>query len=195
MAARRGAPALAFGVLLAASAEARPLTLEGLTFSDELGGVELLDGWGRGTLEEPFVIVERITAPGPAIVIVRGISKRFGNRIRSHHEVGFALTKVVHNATGEPWSMFDVELRELLDRSSPFGDGLSFGQSSLAGRPFGSDRYAEHHDVEEPYDGLAFQDGLVRPGESVRFSFVVTDTTPTGEIYLLQRRDSPLALR
>lgn len=195
MVAPRRAPALVLGVLLAASAEARPLTLDGLTFSDELGGVELLDGWGRGTLDEPFVLVERITGQGAAILIVRGMSAGLGNRIRSHHETGFALTKIVHNETGQPWTMFDLELRERLDRPSPFDDGLSFGQASVAGRPFGSDRFSEHHDVEEPYDGLSFQDGLVLPGESVSLSFVVTDTTPTDEIYLLQRRDSPLAMR
>lgn len=187
--------AVALSALVAAGAGAKPLTLEGLTFSDELGGVELLDGWGRGTLDEPFVLVERITGHGPAILIVRGMSAGLGNRIRSHHESGFALTKIVRNATGQPWTMFDLELRELLDRPSPFGDGLSFGQSSLAGRPFGSDRFEEYHDVEEPYDGLSFHGGVVEPGESVSFSFVVTDTTPTDEIYLLQRRDSPLAMR
>jgi hypothetical protein len=172
----------------------KELVLGGLTFSDELGGVELLDGWGRGTLDDPFVLVEEITGIGPATLIVRGMSWRFGNRIRSHHEVGFALTKIVHNATELPWSLFNLELREFQDQPSPFGDGLSFGQATQAGRPFDSDRFAEVRDIEEPYDGLSFYGGMVQPGERVAFRFVVTDTTPRYEFFLLQRRDSPLAV-
>lgn len=177
----------------ATSAHAKQLVLGGLTFSDELAGVEILDGWGSGTLEDPFVLVETITGIGPATLIVRGMSWRFGNRIRSHHEVGFALTKIVHNRTELPWPIFNLELREHRDEASPFGDGLSFGQATEAGRPFVSDRFDAARDVEEPYDGLSFHDGMIQPGEVVTLSFVVTDTTPKYEFYLLQRRDSPLA--
>lgn len=179
---------------LAALAEARPITLEGLTFSDELGGVELLDGWGTGTIEDPFVLVEAITGVGPATLIVRGSTWRFGNRIRSHHEIGFALTKIVQNRTELPWPVFNLELREFQDQSSPFGDGLSFGQATEAGRPFTSDRFVMNEDIGEPYDGLSFYDGLIMPGDQVALSFVVTDTTPKWEFFLMQRRDSPLAM-
>jgi len=173
----------------------KELVLDGLTFSDELGGVELLDGWGRGTLDDPFVLVEEITGIGPATLVIRGMSWRFGNRIRSHHEVGFALTKIVHNGTELPWPLFNLELREIRDQHSPFGDGLSFGQATKAGRPFDSDGFAEVRDIEEPYDGLSFYDGMIQPGERAVFRFVVTDTTPRYEFFLLQRRDSPLAVR
>ncbi len=193
--ARRCAWAFGLGLALASPALAEPLVLEGITFSDELGGVELLDGWGRGTLDDPFVLVEEITGDGPAILTVRDISWRFGNRIRSQHEIGFALTKIVRNATAVPWALFHLELREFLDRSSPFGDGLSFGQATAAGRPFSSDRFAAVQDVQEPYDGLSFYDGIVGPGEEVTVSFVITDSTPTYQIFLLQRRDSPIAMR
>lgn len=178
---------------VAASAGAEPVSLGGLTFSDELGGVVITEGWGSGTLDDPFVLVEEITADGPAILVIRGMTHRFGNRIRSHHEVGFALTKVVLNGTGQPWSLFDLELREFLDRSSPFGDGLSFGQATNSGRPFGSDGFAESIETREPYDGVEFYDGLIAPGETVAVSVVITDTTPRWEFYLLQKRDSPLA--
>ena len=186
--------ALVVGLALAAgSAGSEPITLDGLTFSDELGGVRLERGWGSGSLDDPFVLVEEITSDGPAILIVRGMTHRFGNRIRSHHEVGFALTKLVRNGTGQAWSLFNLELRELFDHPSPFGDGLSFGQASDAGRPFASDRFAETIETTEPFDGLQFVDGVVEPGETVALSFVVTDTTPRWEFYLLQKRDSPLA--
>jgi hypothetical protein len=172
---------------------AAPLTLDGLTFSDELGGVEIVEGWGTGTLDDPFVLVEEINESGPAVLVVRGMRHQFGNRIRSHHEVGFALTKIVRNRTEQAWSLFNLELREFIDYPSPFGDGLSFGQASEAGRPFFSDRFAESVDTREPYDGVAFFNGGVDPGETVVLSVVVTDTTPRWEFFLLQKRDSPLA--
>ncbi len=184
---------LALAGMLAPGLQAAPVTLEGLTFSDELGGVEIVKGWGTGTLDDPFVLVEEITEPGPAILVVRGMRHQFGNRIRSHHEVGFALTKIVRNGTEQAWSLFNLELREFLDRPSPFGDGLSFGQASEAGRPFRSDRFADIIETREPYDGVAFFNGGVDPGETVMVSVVVTDTTPRWQFYLLQKRDSPLA--
>ena len=185
--------ALMVGLGFAVAAGAEPITLGGLTFSDELGGVRLVQGWGSGSLDDPFVLVEEITSEGPAILIVRGMSHRFGNRIRSHHEVGFALTKLVRNGTNQSWSLFNLELREFFDHPSPFGDGLSFGQASDAGRPFRSDGFAESLETREPFDGVQFFDGLVAPGETVALSVVITDTTPRWEFYLLQKRDSPLA--
>jgi hypothetical protein len=184
---------LAVGIGWSLPALAEPMSLDGLTFSDELGGFEIVGGSGSGSLEDPFVLVEEITADGPAILTIRGMTHRFGNRIRSHHEVGFALTKVVRNRTKQPWSLFNLELREFLDRTSPFGDGLSFGQASEAGRPFRSDRFGETLETTEPFDGVQFFGGVVEPGETVAVSVVVTDTTPRWEFYLLQSEDSPLA--
>jgi hypothetical protein len=187
--------ALAVGMGCGPPAVADPVSLQGLTFSDELGGMRIVEARGRGSLDDPFVLVEDITSDGPAILTIRGMTHRFGNRIRSHHEVGFALIKVVRNRTTQPWSMFNLELREFLDYHSPFGDGLSFGQASDAGRPFRSDRFAESVETREPYDGVQFVDGLVAPGESATVSVVVTDTTPRWEFFLLQTQDSPLAGR
>ena len=194
---RPWARALALAALMGwgLPAVADPVSLQGLTFSDELGGLEIVEASGRGSLEDPFVLVEDLTADGPAILTIRGMSHRFGNRIRSHHEIGFALIKIVRNRTKQPWTVFNLELREFLDYHSPFGDGLSFGQASDAGRPFRSDRFAESIETREPYDGVQFVDGLVPPGESATLSVVVTDTTPRWEFYLLQTQDSPLAGR
>jgi hypothetical protein len=189
--------ALALAALMGCGlpALADPVSLQGLTFSDESGGLRIVEARGRGSLEDPFVLVEEITSDGPAILTIRGMSHRFGNRIRSHHEIGFALVKVVRNRTAQPWTMFNLELREFLDSHSPFGDGLSFGQASEAGRPFRSDRFAESVETREPYDGVQFVDGLVAPGETATVSVVVTDTTPRWEFFLLQTQDSPLARR
>jgi hypothetical protein len=185
--------ALAVGVGCSLAALAEPVSLDGLTFSDELGGFDIVHASGNGSLEDPFVLVENITGDGPAILTIRGMTHRFGNRIRSHHDVGFALTKIVRNRTKRPWSLFNLELREFLDRASPFGDGLSFGQASEAGRPFRSDRFTEVLETTEPFDGVQFFGGLVQPGESVAVSVVITDTTPAWTFYLLQTEDSPLA--
>ena len=112
---------------------------------------------------------------------------------------GFAVAPAIVRARGAgqlgglPGFSTTLELRELFDHPSPFGDGLSFGQASEAGRPFRSDGFAETLETREPFDGVQFFDGLIAPGETVALSVVVTDTTPRWEFYLLQKRDSPLA--
>ena len=174
-------------------AGAGSITLGGITFSDEHNGITLLDGWGSGTTDDPFVLVEEITDDGPAILTVRGLTWAFGNRIESHHATGFSLTKVVHNRTSSDWDLFDLELRELIGDTSPYEDGLSFGQGSYAGRPFRSDGYGEAREIEEPFDGISFSGGSIPPGGTVAFTVVVTDTTPRPVFYLLQKRDRPLA--
>jgi hypothetical protein len=195
MSRRLGAAALVLCGFACGAAQAEPVTLHGLTFSDELGGFEIKQVSGSGTLADPFVLVEEIFDQEPAILVIRGMSHRFGNRIRSHHEIGFAMTKIVRNRTEQTWSLFNVELREFVDYYSPFGDGLSFGQASDAGRPFTSSRFGDLIETREPYDGVQYIDGDVRPGESVSMTFVVTDTTPRWEFFVLQTRDSPLAMR
>ncbi len=180
-------------ILLAATthlATAKELSLGGLTFSDELGGMRLIEGWGTGTLDDPVVLVEEITDYGPAVLVVRGMRPQFGNRIQSQHDVGFAITKIVRNGTSLPWTLFNLELREAIGRESPFGDGLSFGQASEAGRPFVSDRFASNVETREPYDGIQFSEGIVEPGETVILNFVITDTTPRFKFYLMQKRDN-----
>ena len=185
--------AAALLVCVAPPASAGTITLEGLTFSDELGGFVLVEGHGSGRLDDPFVLVEEITGDRPAILIIRGLSPDFGNRIGSHHAAGFALTKVVRNGTDQSWSAYNLELREIVTQHSPYEDGLSFGQASEAGRPFVSDRYSAVAEHDEPYDGVSFSGGLVRPGETAVFSFVVTDALPKPLIYLLQKRGAPIA--
>ena len=177
----------------ATPAAAGTITLEGIAFSDELGGFVLVEGRGSGRLDDPFVLVEVITGDRPAIMTIRGLSPAFGNRIGSHHAAGFAITKVVRNGTDQTWSAYNLELREIITAHSPYEDGLSFGQASQSGRPFVSDRYSAAIEHDEPYDGVSFSGGLVRPGETVVFSFVVTDALPKPLIFLLQKRGAPIA--
>lgn len=177
---------------MAGAAEARPFTLEGLTFSDELGDFEILSASGTGTLEDPFVIVEEVTGAEPVLVI-EGLTARFANRVGSHHLTGFALRKVAVNRTGFIWMSYNLELRQSEDEHSPYGDGLSFGQASDVWRPFASSVFLTSHTTDEPVDAVVFTDGQVEPGQSATFDLVITDTSPVGRFLLLQAPDRPVA--
>jgi len=181
-------PVLAWVVwlALAGSAAANPVSVGGLTFSDELGGFSILAASGSGTLQDPFVIVEELYGLQDAVLVVRGLAPAFGNRIGTQHLTGFALTKVVVNRTGDDWNLFQVELRKQLDTPSPYDDGLSFGQGSTVGRPFGSDIFSASDVTDEPYDAIVFRNGTVRTGERASLHFVITDTAPVSPFYLLQ---------
>jgi hypothetical protein len=168
-------------------AAAAPYSASGITFSDELGGFNILSASGSGTLADPFVVVEEVTGPQEAVLVIKGLSPAFGNRVGTHHLTGFALKKVVVNRTTDVWNLFEMELRETLDHQSPYGDGLSFGQASTIGRPFTSSTFTLNHEVDEPYDSIAFRDGTVRPGEAVSFNLIVTDTSPIASFMLLQQ--------
>ena len=185
------AAALAF---VATALQAEPITLNGITFSDEIGGFELVDGWGSGTRDDPFVIVERVFDDAPAILVVRGFSEGFGNAARTQHLAGFVMTKVVINATSKAWQSYELELQESLGQDSTYGDGLSFGQNPSSARSFSSDLYRDMIATDEPLDGVTFRQGVVRPGEQVAFSFFVTDNTPQPLFYLVQSREQPVVM-
>lgn len=161
----------------AVGASAEPMTREGITFSDELGGFRILGLSGSGTLEDAFVLVEEVSGDSGAVLVIRGLTGAFGNRVATQHATGFALRKVVTNNTGQDWLRYEIELREHLAASSPYEDGLSFGQAGNR-PPERSDIFASVASVDEPYDALSFADGIVPPGTTVSFSMIVTDETP-----------------
>lgn len=181
-------PRLAIGVVLAAisaTAAAEPMTREGITFSDELGGFRILALSGSGAVDDPFILVEEVTGDGGAVLVVRGLTGAYGNRVATRHATGFALHKIVTNSTGQDWLRYEIELREHLGASSPYEDGLSFGQAS-AHPPEHSDMFASVASVDEPYDALSFVDGIVSPGETVTFTMIVTDETPQPTFLIAQ---------
>lgn len=182
-------------LLLSAPAAAEPLTLGGITFSDELGGVELKGGTGGGSLDDPFVLTEDITDDGPAVLTVRGLRARGASPspLGSPQQVGFALRKIVTNRTARAWHVFELELREELESTSDYEDGLSFAQATRLSRPFLADRYTTVMQRDEPLDAVEFSNGIVEPGETVTVSVVITDYTPRFEFFILQRRESPIA--
>ncbi len=179
--------------LLASPAAAAPVTLNGITFSDELGGVVIHKGSGMGTIEDPFVLVEEITEEGPAILIVRGLDGRTQREMGPQALAGFALVKVVTNSTRHDWNVFELELRQDLARPSTYEDGLSFAQAQRDLSGFTADRYGRVRRNDEPVDAVEFDDGTVRPGEAVTVRLLVTDYTPTPEFFLLQRREGEVA--
>ncbi len=96
---------LALAALAAVAARAEPITLQGVNFSDELGGFVLLGGSGSGTPADPFVVLERIVTNAPTVLVIRGVDLEFGNPVRTNHFVGFAMIKVVENATGDTFDL------------------------------------------------------------------------------------------
>jgi hypothetical protein len=176
------AAALAATPLPAAS---EPMTSEGITFSDELGGFVIRSLTGTGRLDDPFVLVEEVTGDGEAVLVVSGLGGDFGNRVETQHATGFALHKVVINSTSQNWVNYEIELRETRTASSPYEDGLSFGQAADR-PPMSSDKFETVAAVDEPYDGLSFQGGLVAPGDSVTFTMIVTDETPRSAFLIVQ---------
>ena len=185
------------GAWLAAStsaAEAAPYLVAGLEFSDEEGGLVITNAYGTGTPEDPITIEEDILEDGPALLVVRGMTRDFGNRIGGGDQaVGFVLTKKVRNRTTRPWHSFEIEVRELRTRTSTYEDGLSFGQSMGSARLFGSDRFSQMLQTDEPIDAVVFSGDTIWPGESLTIRVVITDFSPNWQFYILQRREAPLA--
>ena len=169
-------------------AEAKVWTAGGLTFSDERGGFRLISVSGRGSIEDPIVIVEELTGVDPVVLVVRGAQERApeGDVIVARTVLYLAVIKIVLNRSRRVWGGFDLELQQELGKPSPYGDGLSFDQTGGFGARLHSDRFAINRQLFEPYDRVRFQAGSVDPGAQVRFRFFITDPTPVEEFYLLQ---------
>ncbi|WP_119303256.1 hypothetical protein [Dongia deserti] len=193
----RLAALLICGFLWAESALAVEITHEGITFSDEGGGDEgsgftLLSVSGRGSLDDPYVIVEDVTGPRQAILTIRGL-KRVGNRIGTHHIAGIAVTKIVFNRSEGVWQNYQLELREILTRHSPYEDGLSFAQNTVIAGAFTASSFPNLQRFDEPQDTLGFSGKSVPPGESAQFSFLITDMSPVERFYLFQEPLQPVS--
>ncbi|WP_431854712.1 hypothetical protein [Azospirillum sp.] len=176
-----------------ASAWADSVTLAGLTFSDELGGFRLLSASGSGTPEDPFVVVEEVTAPEQTVLTIRGSLEAWPgrlahNRIGSDHPFGYALRKVVINRTDSVWTGYDVELQQPLGQASTQDDGLSFGEGSAFQRYAHADLFRVARVVQKPLDSIAFSVGDVPPGGRIALDFVVTDIQERPAIFVAQRR-------
>ena len=166
-------------------AAAAPVTVEGITFSDERGDFTILKVTGTGTLSDPFIIVEEVTGGAP-ILVIRGFNENFGNRIGSQHVMGMAITKMVINHTDASWNEYRLELRTTPDSPSTYGDGLSFAQGWAKKPAVVSSNFHHVQETDEPYDAIDCDQGKVEPDKAVSFDFFITDMTPKPEIFLLQ---------
>ena len=177
----------------AAPVAAASLTIDGVTFTEVSDNVRIVNVTGRGTIDDPFVLVEEIVAAGDAIIGIRVNSVEFGSRVGTFHFVGFALTKVVTNRTQSAWNFFNMELETKVGQASDYYDGLSFAQEAKANRPFRSDTFARVDDILEPRDALRFSAGRVEPNETAAFRFAITHTGPTPTFFLVQHERKPVA--
>ena len=179
--------------LLSGPALAKEITIAGITFSDELGGFELQSVTGQGTIEDPFVVVEKVTGPSDPTLAIRGLYYDNKNRLTTHHAVGLAIRKIAINATNRAWHNYEMELRKVLTRHSPYEDGLSFGQNSALGISFLSSTFPFTQKTDEPQDTLSFSGTDILPGEQAIFNFIVTDMSPSLTLYILQRPLLPIS--
>lgn len=168
------------------------ITQEGMSFSDESGGFTLKSVTGRGTLDDPFVVTEEVFGPREAVLIIRGM-RQAGNRIGTHHISGIAVTKIVVNRSKDVWQNYQMELREVLTRHSPYEDGLSFAQNTVIAGAFTTSSFPDLQRYDEPQDTLGFSGKSVPPGDSATFTFLITDMSPVEKIYLIQQPLQPVS--
>jgi len=180
------------GSIWGAPAHAVEITQNGLSFSDEGGGFTLKGVSGSGTLDDPFVVLEEVTGPREAVLTIRGL-REVGNRIGSHHIAGVAMTKIVVNRSEDTWQNYQLELREVPTRHSPYEDGLSFAQNTVIASAFTASSFPSLQRLDEPQDTLGFSGKSVAPGESAEFTFLVTDMSPIGRFYLYQQPLQPVS--
>jgi hypothetical protein len=184
---QRKAIAGAVAIFLAASAPASfcaaaEFRTGGYSFSDELGGFRLLSATGRGTTEDPVILVEELYAVAPATIVIRNHDLVSGRPLQAQ----LTLIKRVRNRSNRVWAGFEMELQELHGKPSVYTDGLSFKQFAAAGSDVSSDSFAQNERDFEPYDRIEFLKGHVDPGATAEFKVAITDPTPTSVFYLLQ---------
>lgn len=192
MRAFRLAAFLVFGLLWAGRAFGTEITQEGLSFSDEGGGFALKSVSGQGTLDDPYIVIEDVFGPRQAVLIIRGL-KGVGNRIGTHHIAGIAVTKIVFNRSKDVWQNYQMELREVPTRHSPYEDGLSFAQNTVIAGAFTTSSFPDLQRFDEPQDTLGFSGKSVPPGDSAQFSFLITDMSPVDKFYLYQEPLQPVS--
>jgi hypothetical protein len=180
-----------FGLVLICVASGAPAaetwTAGGLTFSDEPGGARLLGASGTGAPDDPIVLIEEITGPGPAVLEVR--NGRTGH-LNVSPAIGFlslSVVKIIANRGPWRWAGFDLELMTGPDQPSVYTDGLSFDQPRTFQRIAKADRFRQTVQEDEPFDRIRFDGGQVDPAEYLRLDFDILDANGTAVFYLVQR--------
>ena len=139
---------------------------------------------GRGTPDDPIVILEEISEVAPVTLVIR--NHDFNKPTLQGLQSQLNLVKQVANTSKRVWAAFEVELQELQGKPSVYSDGLSFKQFASVAPDVASDSFAENNRQFEPYDRVEFLNGHVDPGATATFRLTITDPTPTREFYLVQ---------
>lgn len=176
-------------LLIAAQANAATFGSGPYVFSDELGGFRLKSVSGSGSMDDPIVLVEEFFGIGPAILTIHRVPSRLrvGPSGREDFPPLIRVEKIVVNRSRRGWVGFDLELEEVRGEPSTHSDGLSFDQISQQTGRLESNRFSIGERTFDPGDRLLFYDGGVDPNDSVRFTLLITDTSPYGTFYLIQR--------
>ena len=151
-------------------------------FSDELGGFRLLSAEGRGTPDDPVILVEEIYDIAPATLTVRNLNLVAGRPLQAQ----LTLVKRVTNRSVRVWAGFEMELQEIEGRASVYSDGLSFKQFASTDTDVSSNSFTKNQRDFEPYDRIQFLGGHVDADEAGEFKVTITDPTPTPAFYLVQ---------
>lgn len=175
-------------VIFATQSRGAEWHVAGFSFSDELGGFEIVSVRGRGTNDDPIVVVQRQHRADPVTMVIRPLEKPYPNgEMKRQTFVNFSLVVAVTNGSNRNWAGMDLELQEVQGKPSIYHDGLSFDQlNSFSPRVFRSDKFTRFSDLLEPYDRIRFEGGYVVPAESVRLKVYITDVTPIDVFYLVQ---------
>ena len=183
----------AAGGMSVGAAAADPITVEGITFSDELGNFRLVSVTGTGSGDDPFVVKEEIIGPNDPVLVIKNFTRDFGNRVGTQHTAAFAMKKIVVNKTSRTWEGFQIELREIENRPSTYEDGLSFGQASVIADHYVTSSLPHSQRLDEPEDSLGFGGASILPGGEATFRFIISDMSPLYRFYLVQRPQQPLS--
>jgi PEP-CTERM motif len=171
------------GALIAMPASAETI------ISVAAGGV-VIDSFDASTIgsdAEPWLLNETMT--GSALVSFSEVDgAALGeNTTGSAHAFGKWLQKTILNSTTDNWTSFELELRVDPELPSSDTDSLSFANGSGFEDTFTSNKFASYSAIGDIRDSLNFHDGIVLPGESVTFTFAMTDNFSTSQFFLLQR--------
>ncbi len=157
------------------------------SFSDEFGGFTIDGVSGIGTKDDPYRIRQTLHSASPVTLVIRAERPIRPFDTGTYYANGILYMRVeATNGSGFGWIEFEFELQEILHQPSVFGDGLSFDQRSGDQDTISSDGFARFSRDFEPYDRLLFREGKVDPGDTVGFSFLITDYTPRLQFYLVQ---------
>jgi len=160
------------------------LSASAATINVAFGGINLnsTDTSKAGTLTDPWFVDEDMKGPGALVIQDFDADNPTG----TFHSKGRWFRKTIRNSTGIPWTSFELELQVIPGTPSDEFDGLSFADGSALVGSFTSDKFSRYTRLDITRDYLNFSNGLVEPGESVTFHFVITDNQNNNPFYLLQ---------